>query len=446
MTCEVVVMNRIGVALAADSAVDASVGESSKIRESGLKLFMLSKYRPVAVMVYNSSLLLGVPWETIIKLFRQELGSQQLDTVSEYAEALIGYVERNTARFFPEDVQDRHFIRILEVEFARIKKEVSEEWEYLQGGTEAEAKEAIEKVIEGALTKWQHKENDESPHFDDRLAGELLSRNSAGVHRVVGEVFAGKPFGSTGVRHLHEIAKLVVTKNHFVFEEMSGLVIAGFGEAEHFPAVEHVTIGGVYGDRVKSRREAAEQVSEKSASSIMAFGDNEAVNSFIVGVRPKLLTWLIDAQAYIRELPIKALDAIPGLNAEQRATAEAIVRAASERKAAEFGEWIFNECAGRSAETKYAVETLALRELAHVASTLVGLGSFQKQMSQERETIGGPVDVAVISKGDGFIWINRKYYFDKRLNDHFFRNYYEDGAAQGEIPADGDNGEVHDGE
>ena len=292
MTCEVIVMNRIGVALAADSAVDTGVGESSKIRESGLKLFMLSKYRPVAVMVYNSSLLLGVPWETIIKLFRQELRSQQLDTVSEYAEALIGYVERNTARFFPEDVQDRYFIRILETEFARIKKEISEEWKYLQGGTEAEAKEAIERVIEGALTEWQHKEDDKSPHLDDRLAEQLLSRNSAGIHRVVGNVFAGEPFGRSGVQHLREIAKLVVTKDHFVFEEMSGLVIAGFGETEHFPAVEHVKIGGVYGDRLKSRRVATEQVSEESMSSIMTFGDNKAVESFIIGISPKLSTWL----------------------------------------------------------------------------------------------------------------------------------------------------------
>ncbi len=438
-------MNRVGVALAADSAVDTGVGESSKIRESGVKLFMLSKYRPVAVMVYNSSLLLGVPWETIIKLFRQEFGSQQCDTVAGYVEALIGYVERNTARFFPEDVQDLYFTRILEAEFARIKMEMSEEWKYVQGGTETEI-EVIERVIENALTEWQHKENDESPCFDDRLAEELLSRNSAGIHRVVGEVFAGKPFGSTGVRHLREIAKLVVTKDHFVFEAMSGLVIAGFGENEHFPTIEHVKIGGVYGDRLKSRREATEQVSEENASSIMAFGDNEAVNSFTIGVRPELLTWLADAQAYIRELPIKALDAIPGLSAEQRAAAEAIVQAVSERKAAEFGEGVFNECTKRFAEIRYAVETLALRELAHVASTLVGLGSFQKQMSQERETVGGPVDVAVISRGDGFIWINRKHYFDKKLNSHFFRNYYKDVTMQGETPADRDNGEVHDGE
>ena len=46
-------------------------------------------------------------------------------------------------------------------------------------------------------------------------------------------------------------------------------------------------------------------------------------------------------------------------------------------------------------------------------------------MSPHEETVGGPVDVAVISKGDGFIWINRKHYFKPEFNPHFFDHYYK---------------------
>jgi hypothetical protein len=42
----------------------------------------------------------------------------------------------------------------------------------------------------------------------------------------------------------------------------------------------------------------------------------------------------------------------------------------------------------------------------------------------DAETVGGPIDVAVISKGDGFIWIKRKHYFKSELNPQFFANYY----------------------
>ena len=44
----------------------------------------------------------------------------------------------------------------------------------------------------------------------------------------------------------------------------------------------------------------------------------------------------------------------------------------------------------------------------------------------ESETVGGPIDVAVISKGDGFIWIKRKHYFKAELNPQFFANYSEE--------------------
>ena len=71
------------------------------------------------------------------------------------------------------------------------------------------------------------------------------------------------------------------------------------------------------------------------------------------------------------------------------------------------------------------VEILPLKELAKVASTLVRLSSFEKQLSLEAETVGEPIDVAVISKGDGFIWINRKHYFQADLNHRYFRDYQQ---------------------
>ena len=88
-----------------------------------------------------------------------------------------------------------------------------------------------------------------------------------------------------------------------------------------------------------------------------------------------------------------------------------------------------------------AVANMPKDELGHAAARLVSLNWFQKRMSLTTETVGGPVDVAVISKGDGFIWIDRKHYFRPELNRHFFDNYHfnpePDGAQheRGEKPA-----------
>jgi hypothetical protein len=71
-----------------------------------------------------------------------------------------------------------------------------------------------------------------------------------------------------------------------------------------------------------------------------------------------------------------------------------------------------------------AVAFLPKDELAAMAESLVNLTSFKRRVSIDPETVGGQIDVAVISKGDGFIWIKRKHYFDIGKNPHFMVNCY----------------------
>lgn len=70
MTAEVGVMSKLGVALAADSAV--TIG-SQKTFNSANKLFALSKIHPVGIMVYSAAEFMGVSWEIIIKGYRKKI-------------------------------------------------------------------------------------------------------------------------------------------------------------------------------------------------------------------------------------------------------------------------------------------------------------------------------------------------------------------------------------
>lgn len=53
MTAEIAIMNAQAVALAADSAVTFG----TKVRNTANKIFTLSKFEPVGVMIYNLSLI-----------------------------------------------------------------------------------------------------------------------------------------------------------------------------------------------------------------------------------------------------------------------------------------------------------------------------------------------------------------------------------------------------
>jgi hypothetical protein len=66
--------------------------------------------------------------------------------------------------------------------------------------------------------------------------------------------------------------------------------------------------------------------------------------------------------------------------------------------------------------------SLPFDELAELAHTLVLLESLKERVTSNSASVSGPIDVAVISKNDGFIWIKRKHYFDPQLNPRYFVN------------------------
>src|SRR5687768_6660851 len=99
MTAEIAVMNRQGVALAADSAVTFRGTRGPKIFSSADKIFALSKCEPIGVMIYGQAAVNEVPWETVVKVYREQLGNTSFPTVRDYAQDFLAYLATNTVLF-----------------------------------------------------------------------------------------------------------------------------------------------------------------------------------------------------------------------------------------------------------------------------------------------------------------------------------------------------------
>ena len=65
-----------------------------------------------------------------------------------------------------------------------------------------------------------------------------------------------------------------------------------------------------------------------------------------------------------------------------------------------------------------AVDGFNMQELASMAESLVSITNLQRHFTSSEESVGGPVDVAVITRHEGFIWVKRKMWFDSQLNRH----------------------------
>ena len=62
------------------------------------------------------------------------------------------------------------------------------------------------------------------------------------------------------------------------------------------------------------------------------------------------------------------------------------------------------------------IDSMPKEELALIAETLVNITSFKGKISFAMETVGGPIDVLLITKGDGPVWVKRKNYFNPDIN------------------------------
>lgn len=441
MTSEVVVMNRLGIALASDSASTVHMGERTKFYHAD-KLFMLSNHQPVGIMVFNNSTLLGVPWETIIKLFRAKLGDERLDYLSEYAKELIEFLNGNT-ELFPEEVQHKHYLMMLDTFFRSLVAKIDKEAklkvvQVAKTGKKPQAgyREIESRIVRTALTEWQGFEDVDDNQCQREVATKVVGQQSGAIHELIFKQFqyADKEV----MTDLYELARLLICKKKILDECMSGIVIAGFGEREHFPAMEVYDIGEIYCNKLKFTQKPGRKINGNDPAVIEHFAQSDMAATFLDGASPgyrhavfKEVIALGDKfpDAIVASLPIRG----KAKKAELKAAAKEKCLAEVERLIKRLD--TFMKAAHLSPILR-SIEYLPKDELAHVAASMVNLNSLQKRISfSEEETVGGPIDVAVISKGDGFIWIDRKHYFKPELNRHFFRNRMEESSH----PSNGEN-------
>jgi hypothetical protein len=96
MTAVAGILNKQGVAIAADSAVTVSGLGGRKVYNSANKIFTLSKYHPVGVSIYNSAQFMGIPWEILIKEYRKKLDTKSFPNLINYQTDFFEWLKNNS--------------------------------------------------------------------------------------------------------------------------------------------------------------------------------------------------------------------------------------------------------------------------------------------------------------------------------------------------------------
>jgi hypothetical protein len=425
MTSEAAVMNRLAVALAADSAVSVSDGRRSKVYNTANKLFMLSNRDPVGVMVYQNGSLMGVPWEVLIKTFRTTLPDEGFPTLEEYAAAFLVYIE-GQKELFTSELQERYFREMVESEFAELARQVQkalrEEEEKIKDDDDWEAirDATIKRKIREAHQEWSEYETYLGIPSDH--GKNLRTQASGEVSKIILTHFRtrGWTIPSDDIQLLNELAEFYVEKNFIAPASFTGLVVAGFGKSEFFPVLKRFRVGNVYDGHLKRVELDAVKITEEEPVHVGVYADSDMAELFLKGFSPPALNMFL-REAFKRghQIAAETLN-IMKVSPDDRAC-DAIEQKCDELLM-ELVDTI-QRYRHRSGMTDFekALIHIPKDELANVAASLVNLNSFKKRMSMNIESVGGPVDVAVISKGDGLIWIDRKHYFEAEKNPQYMQ-------------------------
>lgn len=423
-------MNKNGIALAADSAVTITGPGGQKIYNTH-KLFMLSKYHPVGVMIFGNAELLGIPWQVIIKEFRKkEINDTSYPTLKEYGDRFINHLNNNHKYFSPERQKD-FFLDTISNIFESINTQItSDVREITITGKKILATEAMSIIEKHIATAFQTLSELENLATLPRNSYKIILKNyGEDIDAKIQQHFNFLTPRDNLSRILRKIIGLFYIKNTFeIAKNYSGIVIAGFREDEIYGNIIEYHIDAVINDKLKYFKRPQIDINHGRNAAVIPFAQDEMVYSFMKGVSP-------DYQATIEEYLENLFTAYPEEIIKQISELDNKAKRALLKKMNNATEELIQHFANKIEDWSKinnvlpilgTVAFLPLEELASMAESLVNLTSFKRRVTMEAETVGGPIDVAVISKGDGFIWINRKHYFDAKYNPHFSANYYRE--------------------
>ncbi|WP_040266801.1 hypothetical protein [Pseudomonas rhodesiae] len=426
MTAEIAIMSRTAVVLAADSATTVTTWKNGELEKryfkGANKLYELSRQAPVGLMIFGSAALQTVPWELYIKSFREDLGTEQFDKLETYSGKFFDFVQHNEKLFSKESKVDALLMLVGGASF-RLQQMIAAH----VGVGDVRGLESVPvHEIDAALTQAESDVEDLPLH---RLLTEVDIANAVSETTETWETVAAQSIAifvqdDTRAylvpRFVNALIKLAV-KQFLDYAPLTGVVIAGYGKEEYFPVLEVYDCYGFLGDRliVEKNMNDSKAMSASTAAVIQPFATTHMIDTFRMGVSPDVFDTIYDSSLVaLNEMGERVMNACGAQNPLSQQELEQITQETRKSHADQWYEQIRNQ---HISPLSNIINSLPLPDMAGLARSLIELESLKERVTRPSESVSGPIDVAVISKHDGFVWIDRKHYFKPELNPRFFK-------------------------
>lgn len=425
MTAEVAIINKTAIALAADSAVTLSLGsDQQKVFDSEDKLFELTRHEPIAVMINSNMHFMEAPLPVLIKRYRRTC--PRFDSVADAAAHFLGHLQAFGANS-PRETVLRALSSALEPAFILLKARTEEKFyarmaelppqdtpdlgAYFRDQRLSVLSEQIA-TITRALESVEETELIGAPDDDEAAIGEVVDE-LIDLHL--------PEAGADQIAELRQLASVILSRR-VRWSPHTGVIVAGYGKNELFPTLISYEVYGMVRGQLRVFKTNDVDVRRGGVrAKVIPFAQKEMVERFLYGLDDEIERKIEDfCKRSIPSIREQALENLV-MEEEDRALTADDMRDAETAFLDALREQTFDVIRKQSEEEiEGMVEFMPKPEMARMAEALVNLTSIKRRVTRGMETVGGPIDCAVISQADGFVWVKRKHYFPQELNRRYF--------------------------
>lgn len=422
MSAGICIMNKNAIAMAADSAV--TIGQHAAIHNSANKLFSLSRYEPIGIIIYANASFMEIPMEIIIKQYKSTLGTQSFSSLDEYVDNFIAYMESNCELFHFDKNEESYVTNV----YTDLLVGLRNGYKNL---IENEVQKVQRQLTEDELSKIAQEAFDETITYIS--AQETISGSTFSEYIQLTYHDKIKDYLSTNFQWLSDdqqkelIDKLCTLYDTKFFRNgYVGIAIAGYGRKDIFPKMSHIHLGGIINGKTRYVLCEKITIAENNNAAIAPLAQTDVMQTFLFGINDSFIRDMAD------EIPKQINKCIAAASDDLFA----------EGKKSEVQSLLLGTTSkiiqqiGQNANKRYmnpiisSVATLPIEELALLAESMINITSLRRKVALDGNigTVGGPIDVAIITKGDGLIWMKRKHYFDLKYNPQYIYTHYNHGT------------------
>lgn len=399
MTSEIMILTPNAIALATDSAITI---DNKKSYNGVNKLFMLSNNPPMGIMTYNVARLFNIPFETIIKEFRKDISDKNLTKTIDFKNEFEEFLHKMPLKSpykLSFDEKLKKFVEIVSKEYDDFGKN-----DFFNRLTNLILPIDLIQIVQKNI----------KPEYIENTNKEFINLCSQFDYVDIQKEFLDRIF------------------NLFIYEmfvkSYTGVVLSGFDEDSLFPLGYSFKIFYLYDDEfICDNLEEYDILKRDMDVIVEGFAQDDVINTFLKGIDEGTKFHIRNFfNEIINNYTVDLFNLVESNeNIDEICKNEIFneINKFSEKNQLllnQFNQFIDGLMINNLFPIYKSIGALPFDELSNLCESLIKVTSLKRKVQSDLETVGGDVDVAIITKGDGFIWTKRKHYFDGELNPQFF--------------------------